>query len=361
MVRAVLRETGALLRDLPARFRLDTRLPARQPAETSNSSGDDRSRGSAEKENDMPEDPSREGWYNEDSFHPYKKYKIQQQQSVIRMLNTLDLNSKQPAACSSTSRYTHDQVLKMRSDVVGAMKKIMTMHTFFPSSTHYDLVALSVMGKPDLEQAKDDYPNYLDITRRAETAARNFRADTAKRVTEEAYEQWKGEEMPFDVLGEYQATYAKQMLAGDVFRKGGVDDYFGNEEYRKICYVSNSAMDDRQGDGLDEYHNEIKFMTAPMLAFVEIKVRSLLSGQKSLPANDSTLSVYAKPHPVVLHRNSQPSNSRDGSARQATGSPWFSNSKSVHLRSLRVKINRLQSLPLRRTCHGRRAGREAAR
>ncbi|DBA90692.1 TPA: hypothetical protein ACH3X1_003908 [Trebouxia sp. C0004] len=63
-VRAVLRETGALLRDLPARFRLDTRLPARQPAETSNSSGDDRSRGSAEKENDMPEDPSREGWYN---------------------------------------------------------------------------------------------------------------------------------------------------------------------------------------------------------------------------------------------------------------------------------------------------------
>ncbi|DBA88825.1 TPA: hypothetical protein ACH3X1_016443 [Trebouxia sp. C0004] len=116
-------------RDLPARFRLDTRLPARQPAETSNSSGDDRSRGSAE--------------------------------------------------------------LKMRSDVVGAMKKIMTMHTFFPSSTHYDLVALSVMGKPDLEQAKDDYPNYLDITRRAETDARNFRADTAKRVTEEAYEQWK--------------------------------------------------------------------------------------------------------------------------------------------------------------------------
>ncbi|DBA88824.1 TPA: hypothetical protein ACH3X1_016442 [Trebouxia sp. C0004] len=76
------------------------------------------------------------------------------------------------------------------------------------------------------------------------------------------------------------------MLAGDVFRKGGVDDYFGNEEYRKICYVSDSAMDDRQGDGLDEYHNEIKFMTAPMLAFVEIKVRSLLSGQKSLPAND---------------------------------------------------------------------------
>ncbi|DBB03139.1 hypothetical protein WJX77_010925 [Trebouxia sp. C0004] len=286
-------------RDLPARFRLDTRLPARQPAETSNSSGDDRSRGSAEKENDMPEDPSREGWYNEDSFHSYKKYKIQQQQSVIRMLNTLvdrydtftnivkDLNSKQPAACSSTSRYTHDQVLKMRSDVVGAMKKIMTMHTFFPSSTHYDLVALPVMGKPDLEQAKDDYPNYLDITRRAETAARNFRADTAKRVTEEAYEQWKGEEMPFDVWkGEYQATYAKQMLAGDVFRKGGVDDYFGNEEYRKICYVSNSAMDDRQGDGLDECHNEIKFMTAPMLAFVEIKVRSLLSGQKSLPAND---------------------------------------------------------------------------
>lgn len=69
------------------------------------------------------------------------------------------------------------------------------------------------------------------------------------------------------------------LLQVTFFRKGTEDDYFGNEEFRKIVYASNPQLEDKPQEEMDEdnNHNDIRFMTAPMLAFAELKVLSAIS------------------------------------------------------------------------------------
>ena len=66
-------------------------------------------------------------------------------------------------------------------------------------------------------------------------------------------------------------------VAGNVFRQGREQDYFGDQEYREILMAVGNAWlpDDAEEQGIDENH--ITHMSAPMLAFVELKVYCCIS------------------------------------------------------------------------------------
>ncbi|KAL0018063.1 hypothetical protein WJX77_008699 [Trebouxia sp. C0004] len=86
---------------------------------------------------------------------------------------------------------------------------------------------------------------------------------------------WHGDDRPFDGAGNLNATIADDYLKDNMFLTSGSRDYFEGSEYKQIAYASNPDP--------DTPIETMDFMTAPMLAFVEIKVTSLLKGEKSLP------------------------------------------------------------------------------
>lgn len=64
------------------------------------------------------------------------------------------------------------------------------------------------------------------------------------------------------------------LLADNFFRTCGKDDYFGCEEYRMMALLANPDQSFATADVVVEKpHNGITHITAPALAFLEIKVR----------------------------------------------------------------------------------------
>ncbi|DBA92837.1 TPA: hypothetical protein ACH3X1_003018 [Trebouxia sp. C0004] len=144
---------------------------------------------------------------------------------------------------------------------------------FYPGDTEHDMIAMSVLSKPNLAAAKADYQLYVDLIKKAETAARNYCTEVSKKISEMSEELWSGEDgRPWDVLGKHVPEVANEFLLDNQYRTGGHDDYFGLEDYRKIVYASKPDPKEEEFD-LDP-HNNITHLTAHQLAFVEIKASS---------------------------------------------------------------------------------------
>lgn len=54
---------------------------------------------------------------------------------------------------------------KVKKDTVKAMQKVMNNSTFYPDSQQYDLVAMEVQGKPNVEKCKEDYDVFVVVHR----------------------------------------------------------------------------------------------------------------------------------------------------------------------------------------------------
>ena len=184
---------------------------------------------------------------------------------------------------------------KVKKDTVKAMQKVMNNSTFYPDSQQYDLVAMEVQGKPNVDKCKEDYDVFVVVHRevrflifwssgsllvlhlvcmdarkviqmvfvrfshsfrttfilvlshkhcaqymlsggrdiqpfasmgmccihhcsvvdlQAEIAARNYRADTGKRINDAIKSVWWGDGMPFDIVGDFQKSLAEILLEG---------------------------------------------------------------------------------------------------------------------------------------------------
>ncbi|KAL0036915.1 hypothetical protein WJX77_004799 [Trebouxia sp. C0004] len=198
---------------LPERFR---RGPATPAADSGNSTS-----GSEEHEDIGATDPTSQPWFNDPDLPQHKKFKLQQGQVQVRLLS--DLRDKvnellpmlkhknvQPGSARTAGRFSDKQLSKIKKDTVKAMQKVMNNSTFYPDSQQYDLVAMEVQGKPNVDKCKEDYDVFVVVHREAEIAARNYRSDSGKRINDAIKSVWWGE--------------------GEIYRKGGEEDYFGNEE-----------------------------------------------------------------------------------------------------------------------------------
>ena len=54
---------------------------------------------------------------------------------------------------------------KIKKDTVKAMQKVMNNSTFYPDSQQYDLVAMEVQGKPNVDKCKEDYDVFVVVHR----------------------------------------------------------------------------------------------------------------------------------------------------------------------------------------------------
>ena len=54
---------------------------------------------------------------------------------------------------------------KVKKDTVKAMQKMMNNSTFYPDSQQYDLVAMEVQGKPNVDKCKEDYDVFVVVHR----------------------------------------------------------------------------------------------------------------------------------------------------------------------------------------------------
>ncbi|DBA77290.1 TPA: hypothetical protein ACH3X2_000812 [Trebouxia sp. C0005] len=201
------------------------------------------------------------------------------------------LHRKSPLAANAASQdvgvhLTKAQSNKMREQVNKATVLTMNDNTWYLNDQHYDAVVVKVLGKVDVAAAKENWPLYITVVGMAEVAARNHRAETGTNITKEFADKWYGEnDFPFTQEGVYVSRIATDYLKDNFFRTSGRADYFGCEEYREIIWNAYPDPNPAAADDLarDLGHNHIAHMSAPTLAFVEIKVRSLLNNDKSLP------------------------------------------------------------------------------
>ncbi|DBA91816.1 TPA: hypothetical protein ACH3X2_000083 [Trebouxia sp. C0005] len=164
---------------------------------------------------------------------------------------------------------------KMREQVNKATVLTMNDNTWYLNDQHYDAVVVKVLGKVDVAAAKENWPLYITVVGMAEVAARNHRAETGTNITKEFADKWYGEnDFPFTQEGVYVSRIATDYLKDNFFRTSGRADYFGCEEYREIIWNAYPDPNPAAADDLarDLGHNHIAHMSAPALAFVEIKV-----------------------------------------------------------------------------------------
>ncbi|DBA87885.1 TPA: hypothetical protein ACH3X1_004876 [Trebouxia sp. C0004] len=176
----------------------------------------------------------------------------------------------------------------------------------------------------------------------AEVAARNHRSETGTRVAEQVKDLWHGSNCPFDIMGIFVPHIAKDYLEDSFFRTGGFEDYFGCEDFRRILWSGYPDLEGSSSEytGLGEPYDHIKHITAQALAFMEIKVVSLLNNQKSLPkggrASDKLVGDYEAIVSKLKIMNSQYIEVKR--PPQVTETPMaHRSSTSQHLGSLYVK------------------------
>ncbi|DBA88012.1 TPA: hypothetical protein ACH3X1_004994 [Trebouxia sp. C0004] len=154
------------------------------------------------------------------------------------------------------------------------------------------LSTLVQLPKPDTVPALQTTPS--STRGAAEVAARNHRSETGTRVAEQVKDLWHGSNCPFDIMGIFVPHIAKDYLEDSFFRTGGFEDYFGCEDFRRILWSGYPDLEGSSSEytGLGEPYDHIKHITAQALAFMEIKVVSLLNNQKSLPKGAEPLTNW---------------------------------------------------------------------
>ena len=61
---------------------------------------------------------------------------------------------------------------QFREKITAATQKVMWQKGFYPGDTEYDMIAMSVLSKPNLAAAKADYQLYVDLIKKVSKAHR---------------------------------------------------------------------------------------------------------------------------------------------------------------------------------------------
>ncbi|DBA84183.1 TPA: hypothetical protein ACH3X1_006647 [Trebouxia sp. C0004] len=153
--------------------------------------------GSAQEHQDeniqQPSDPTQQTWYQDPELPERKKMKLQQGQCLIRLLDKQNSLLQQLIA-TTTSRTSSPAHNQFREKITAATQKVMWQKGFYTGDTEYDMIAMSVLSKPNLAAAMADYQLYVDLVKKAETAARNYRTEVSKKISEMSEELWSGED-----------------------------------------------------------------------------------------------------------------------------------------------------------------------
>ncbi|DBA92896.1 TPA: hypothetical protein ACH3X1_003066 [Trebouxia sp. C0004] len=94
---------------------------------------------------------------------------------------------------------TTAQSNQFREKITAATQKVMWQKGFYPGDTEYDMIAMSVLSKPNWAAAKADYQLYVHLIKKAETAAKNYRTEVSKKISEMSV-------LPHKTFGEYKYT-----------------------------------------------------------------------------------------------------------------------------------------------------------
>ncbi|KAL0019624.1 hypothetical protein WJX77_004465 [Trebouxia sp. C0004] len=176
----------------------------------------------------------------------------------------------------------------VRDMAVAYMHKCMLEEGSYFSSSVYDECAVQCLGKGNIVDAKQDLTKFTHTHNMAKDAARNFRSEVAKRVRAEVLKHYVGDDKVWDYdMENFDQEMAEDLLAGDQYRVAttGAADFFGNNLFRQILYnafpLSRSELASRNIWALPEE------LTAHQIAFVDVKVRSMLYGQHQIPHHGS--------------------------------------------------------------------------
>lgn len=180
--------------------------------------------------------------------------------------------------------------LKVRGMVVDRIQQVMIDTGFFPCAGTNDDCAMHVLGCTR-SQAKQNMGKFTAVVKMTNDAVKNFKSEMGKRTKAELVSVWTGENKLYDSLGKFDAEVSEALLQGDYYRLASEEppeeaDYFACEDYRKIIYASwpltQHQLNAKHISSWDA-HNHIHHLTAHQLAFADVKVRSLVLGETSIP------------------------------------------------------------------------------
>ncbi|KAL0027845.1 hypothetical protein WJX77_010277 [Trebouxia sp. C0004] len=181
--------------------------------------------------------------------------------------------------------------LQVRSMVVEYIQRSLIESGFFPRSSLIDNCAQQVLGHNSMREAKKDMSKFTAVVKMANDATKQYKSETGKKVRAEFVRVWTGEGKLYDFSGKFDTQVAEAKLEDDFYRVAGEGppeqaDFFECQDLRKIfCAAFPLTQHQMSTRGIIPWNanHKIDHLTAHQLAFVDVKVRSLLRGEASIP------------------------------------------------------------------------------